>query len=66
MKYISLTEDSAQVLADRGAANHFVGICTGLLPATAAASCGNQKEVLDIAPDIVSVGLHLGLEVDRR
>lgn len=43
-----------------------LGICTGLLTATAICCCNTLSEVLQLAPKIVALAFRVGLEVTRR
>ncbi|KAI1371583.1 hypothetical protein F4677DRAFT_464190 [Hypoxylon crocopeplum] len=43
-----------------------LGICTGLLTATAVSCCRNLTEVLYIAEDVVQLAYQVGLEATRR
>ena len=43
-----------------------LGLCTGILPAIAAASATNSLELLELAPVIIRISFNLGLEVSRR
>lgn len=44
----------------------FLSICTGSLSAAAVASSRNLTELLQVAPQIVTVAFHIGLEALRR
>lgn len=43
-----------------------MGLCTGLLPAAAAATAKSASELLKLAPEIVCVALRLALETSHR
>lgn len=43
-----------------------LGLCTGLLPAAAAATAGSMGELLELGPEILKVSLRLALEADHR
>lgn len=45
---------------------YIIGLCTGLLPAAAAATAKSAGELLQLAPSIIRIALRLSLEVDRR
>ncbi|KAL8701306.1 MAG: hypothetical protein Q9201_004977 [Fulgogasparrea decipioides] len=45
---------------------HIIGLCTGLLPAAAAATARSTDELLRLAPSIISIALRLALEADLR
>jgi hypothetical protein len=42
------------------------GICTGSITAAAVASCQNLTEVLNIAPQAITLLFHVGLEASKR
>lgn len=43
-----------------------LGLCTGLLPASAAATAGSTGELLELGPELLRISLRLALEADRR
>ncbi|MCJ1479554.1 hypothetical protein MMC13_008240 [Lambiella insularis] len=45
---------------------HIIGLCTGLLPAAAAATARSTGELLRLAPSIICIALRLALEADLR
>lgn len=45
---------------------YILGLCTGLLPAAAAATAGSTGELLELGPEILRISLRLALEADRR
>lgn len=45
---------------------YVLGLCTGLLPAAAAATAGSTGELLELGPEILRVSLRLALEADHR
>ena len=43
---------------------HIIGLCTGLLPAAAAATSRSTGELLELAPHVICIALRLALQVD--
>lgn len=61
----SLVENDPSVLTTFTSV-HLLGFCTGLLPAAAAATATSAKQLLKLAPAIVSLSLYLSFEAHRR
>lgn len=63
----SVTEDQPNLLNNASESErYFVGVCTGLFAATAAATCQTQQEIIDISPEIIATAFYTGLEATRR
>ena len=45
---------------------YILGLCTGLLPAAAAATAGSTGELLELGPEMLRISLRLALEADGR
>lgn len=61
----SVTESQPDLL-NNDSGNYFVGVCTGLFAATAAATCESQQEIIDITPEIIAIAFYTGVEAARR
>ena len=59
-------EDPGLLDAKPSSEIEIVGLCTGLLPAAAAATARSTRELLQLAPSIICIALRLALEVDLR
>lgn len=45
---------------------YILGLCTGLLPAAAAATAGSTGELLELGTEMLKISLRLALEADGR
>ena len=61
----SIVENDPRVLCSFGTV-HLLGLCTGLLLAAAAATADTVQALLDLAPKIISLPLHLSLYAHER
>jgi hypothetical protein len=63
----SYSENDPSILeAKPPSKTYIIGLCTGLLPAAAAATAKSAGELLQLAPSIIFIALRLALEVDLR
>lgn len=53
-------------MAENVGSSYLLGLCTGFLPALAAATCTNSEQLIDISSRIVRVAFRLGVEIHRR
>ena len=62
----SHVENNPRILANTPSKVTLLGLCTGLIPATAVASATSISDVLEIAPELICISLRLGLAASRR
>ena len=59
-------QDSSILEAQPSSEIQIIGLCTGLLPAAAAATARSTGELLQLAPNVICIALRLALEADIR
>jgi Starter unit:ACP transacylase in aflatoxin biosynthesis len=62
----SHAERDSELLNSSSSPVFIIGLCTGLLPAAAAAAARDTSDLLRIGAEIVAVAFRLGLEASRR
>ena len=63
---ILLAEKEPSVLSNSGSDIYILGLCTGLIPATVAASSKTAEDVVRVGLEVVPVMMRMLVELDRR